>query len=65
MLPIIFMAPIGGHLRDRYGSKKPMSWGALLVILSLIRAFISWFPWFRFRYATNIIGYHGHGNEYG
>ncbi|EDP45930.1 MFS transporter [Rickettsiella grylli] len=36
MLPLIFMAPIGGHLRDRYGPKKPMSWGALLVILSLI-----------------------------
>lgn len=36
MLPIIFMAPIGGHLRDHYGPSKPMSWGASLVILSLI-----------------------------
>ncbi|WP_218813423.1 MFS transporter [Rickettsiella endosymbiont of Dermanyssus gallinae] len=36
MVPIIFMAPIGGHLRDKYGPTLPMFWGCLLVILSLI-----------------------------
>jgi EmrB/QacA subfamily drug resistance transporter len=36
MLPIIFMAPIGGHLRDQYGPRLPMFLGSLLIILSLI-----------------------------
>lgn len=36
MLPIIIMAPLGGHLRDKYGPTIPMFWGSLLVILSLI-----------------------------
>lgn len=36
MLPIIFMAPIGGHLRDKYGPTIPMSCGSLLIISSLI-----------------------------
>ncbi len=36
MLPIIIMAPIGGHLRDKYGPTMPMSWGCLLIILSLV-----------------------------
>lgn len=36
MLPVIIMAPIGGHLRDRYGSTIPMFWGCLLSILSFI-----------------------------
>lgn len=36
MLPIIFMAPIGGHLRDKYGPKPPMLCGCLLVIISLL-----------------------------
>lgn len=36
MLPIILMAPIGGHLRDKYGPTIPMFWGSLLIILSLI-----------------------------
>lgn len=36
MVPIIFMAPIGGHLRDKYGPTLPMFYGCLLVVLSLI-----------------------------
>jgi EmrB/QacA subfamily drug resistance transporter len=36
MVPIIFMAPIGGHLRDKYGPSLPMFSGCLLVVLSLI-----------------------------
>lgn len=36
MLPIIFMAPIGGYLRDKWGPIVPMFWGCLLVTLSLI-----------------------------
>ncbi len=36
MVPIIFMAPIGGHLRDKYGPMLPMFSGCLMVILSLI-----------------------------
>ena len=36
MLPIIVMAPIGGHLRDKYGPTLSMSWGCLLIIFSLI-----------------------------
>jgi EmrB/QacA subfamily drug resistance transporter len=36
MVPIIFMAPIGGHLRDKYGPTLPMFCGCLLVVLSLI-----------------------------
>lgn len=36
VLPIIFMAPIGGHLRDRYGHRLPMLFGSVLVTLSLI-----------------------------
>lgn len=36
MLPVIFMAPIGGHLRDKYGATLPMSCGSLLITLSLI-----------------------------
>jgi EmrB/QacA subfamily drug resistance transporter len=36
VLPIIFMSPIGGHLRDKYGATLPMSCGALLTTLSLI-----------------------------
>lgn len=36
MLPIMLMAPVGGHLRDKYGPTLPMSCGALLVVLSLI-----------------------------
>ncbi|MGB6976345.1 MAG: DHA2 family efflux MFS transporter permease subunit [Gammaproteobacteria bacterium] len=34
-LPITFMAPIGGHLRDRYGAKPPLCVGVVLVTLSL------------------------------
>lgn len=36
MLPIIIMAPVGGHLRDKYGPTIPMFWGCLLIVLSLI-----------------------------
>jgi EmrB/QacA subfamily drug resistance transporter len=36
MLPIIIMAPVGGHLRDKYGPRVPMFCGALLIVLSLI-----------------------------
>lgn len=36
MVPIIFMAPIGGHLRDKYGPTLPMFYGCLLIVLSLI-----------------------------
>ncbi|MFZ0219269.1 MAG: MFS transporter [Candidatus Aquirickettsiella sp.] len=36
MLPIIVMAPVGGHLRDKYGPTVPMFWGCLLIVLSLI-----------------------------
>ncbi len=36
MAPIIFMAPVGGHLRDKYGPTLPMFCGCSLVILSLI-----------------------------
>ncbi len=36
VLPVIFMAPIGGYLRDRYGPTPPMFTGCLLVTLSLI-----------------------------
>jgi EmrB/QacA subfamily drug resistance transporter len=35
MVPIIFMAPIGGHLRDKYGPSLPMFYGCSMVILSL------------------------------
>ncbi|MFM2323067.1 MAG: hypothetical protein RLZZ225_1220 [Pseudomonadota bacterium] len=36
MLPIMLMAPVGGHLRDKYGPIPPMFCGALLVGVSLI-----------------------------
>lgn len=36
MLPIMLMAPVGGHLRDKYGPTPPMFCGALLLVLSLI-----------------------------
>ncbi|MES2998913.1 MAG: MFS transporter [Pseudomonadota bacterium] len=36
MLPLIFMAPIGGYLRDKYGPSLPMLTGCLLLMLSLI-----------------------------
>ena len=36
MVPIMLMAPVGGHLRDKYGPTLPMFCGALLVVLSLI-----------------------------
>src|SRR5436190_6017041 len=36
MVPVIIMAPVGGHLRDKYGATLPMLWGASLVILSII-----------------------------
>jgi EmrB/QacA subfamily drug resistance transporter len=36
MVPIMLMAPVGGHLRDKYGPALPMFCGALLVVLSLI-----------------------------
>jgi len=36
ILPVVFMAPIGGHLRDKYGPNIPMFAGCLLVVLSLI-----------------------------
>jgi EmrB/QacA subfamily drug resistance transporter len=36
MLPIILMAPVGGHLRDKYGPTVPMFWGCLLIVFSLI-----------------------------
>lgn len=36
MLPVIVMAPIGGHLRDQYGATLPMFCGSLLIILSII-----------------------------
>lgn len=36
VLPVIFMAPIAGHLRDTHGPILPMSCGSLLVTLSLI-----------------------------
>jgi EmrB/QacA subfamily drug resistance transporter len=35
MLPIIFMAPIGGYLRDKYGPTLPMFTGCFLVMLGL------------------------------
>lgn len=36
LVPIIFMAPIGGHLRDQVGPRLPMLYGCLLVIISLL-----------------------------
>lgn len=36
MVPVIFMAPIGGYLRDKYGAIIPMFSGALLIVLSII-----------------------------
>ncbi len=36
MVPVIVMAPVGGYLRDRYGSTLPMSCGTLLIVLSII-----------------------------
>jgi EmrB/QacA subfamily drug resistance transporter len=36
MVPIIFMAPLGGHLRDQYGPRLPMFYGCLLIVLGLI-----------------------------
>lgn len=36
MIPVIFMSPIGGHLRDRYGPTWPMLSGCTLVLLSFI-----------------------------
>lgn len=36
MIPVIIMAPVGGHLRDKYGAKLPMLWGVALVIFSVI-----------------------------
>lgn len=35
-LPILVAAPLGGHLFDRFGPKKVISAGCLLIILSLI-----------------------------
>lgn len=36
MVPVIVMAPVGGYLRDRYGATLPMSFGTLLIVLSII-----------------------------
>jgi EmrB/QacA subfamily drug resistance transporter len=36
MLPVIFMAPIGGQLRDQYGPTIPMFYGCVIVVLSLV-----------------------------
>lgn len=36
MVPVILMAPVGGHLRDKYGAILPMSCGTLLIVLSVI-----------------------------
>lgn len=36
MAPIIIISPIAGHLRDKHGPIPPMTWGSVLVVLSLI-----------------------------
>lgn len=35
MLPLMFMAPIGGNLRDKYGPRLPMFWGCFFVTCSI------------------------------
>jgi EmrB/QacA subfamily drug resistance transporter len=35
-VPITFMAPLAGHLRDRWGAKLPLCIGAVLVVVSLL-----------------------------
>lgn len=35
-VPIVFMSPLGGHLRDKYGYRPSMIIGSILVVISLL-----------------------------